>query len=588
MSNPGTRLKGAGVSAGMVMGKAILVGRKLSQVHELALSPEQTDVEVERFEAALRVSREQIAALRARVQEVVGKDHAAIFDSHLMLVDDPTVVQQVVQQIRERRRNAEHVFQSVISGYCDMLSKVDDSYIRDRMADIQDVAGRVIRNLQGHASIDLSHLPERCIVVADDLSPSDTAGIDREHVLAFVTAIGSRTSHTAIMARAMGIPAVVGLSDSVEVVNDGDVLVVDGARGEVIVNPTPEQLVVYERRIREQQAWLARVEAESMLPAETLDGFHVRLAANIEMAAEVETLRQRLGVGVGLFRTEFLFVKNDGLCEEEEHFRTYRKVAEDIYPHSVIFRTLDIGGDKFLRHLKMPVELNPFLGMRAIRFCLRRLDVFRVQLRAILRASAFGKVRIMFPMISTLEELQQALGVLSEVKAELAAEGVPHNPHLDVGMMIEVPSAALIADKLAPHVDFFSLGTNDLVQYSLAVDRSNPDISYLYQPSHPSIIRMMQQVAQAVYAHGKWLGICGEMASEPLLVPLLLGLGIHELSMSPVSIPAVKQLVRRVRMHEAEALVDQAVNCGSAEDVLVLCREFIRRVSPDLLPSAEP
>ncbi len=588
MSNPGTRLKGAGVSAGMVMGKAILVGRKLSQVHELALSPEQTDVEVERFEAALRVSREQIAALRARVQEVVGKDHAAIFDSHLMLVDDPTVVQQVVQQIRERRRNAEHVFQSVISGYCDMLSKVDDSYIRDRMADIQDVAGRVIRNLQGHASIDLSHLPERCIVVADDLSPSDTAGIDREHVLAFVTAIGSRTSHTAIMARAMGIPAVVGLSDSVEVVNDGDVLVVDGARGEVIVNPTPEQLVVYERRIREQQAWLARVEAESMLPAETLDGFHVRLAANIEMAAEVETLRQRLGVGVGLFRTEFLFVKNDGLCEEEEHFRTYRKVAEDIYPHSVIFRTLDIGGDKFLSHLKMPVELNPFLGMRAIRFCLRRLDVFRVQLRAILRASAFGKVRIMFPMISTLEELQQALGVLSEVKAELAAEGVPHNPHLDVGMMIEVPSAALIADKLAPHVDFFSLGTNDLVQYSLAVDRSNPDISYLYQPSHPSIIRMMQQVAQAVYAHGKWLGICGEMASEPLLVPLLLGLGIHELSMSPVSIPAVKQLVRRVRMHEAEALVDQAVNCGSAEDVLVLCREFIRRVSPDLLPSAEP
>ena len=588
MSNPGTRLKGAGVSAGMVMGKAILVGRKLSQVHELALSPEQTDVEVERFEAALRVSREQIAALRARVQEVVGKDHAAIFDSHLMLVDDPTVVQQVVQQIRERRRNAEHVFQSVISGYCDMLSKVDDSYIRDRMADIQDVAGRVIRNLQGHASIDLSHLPERCIVVADDLSPSDTAGIDREHVLAFVTAIGSRTSHTAIMARAMGIPAVVGLSDSVEVVNDGDVLVVDGARGEVIVNPTPEQLVVYERRIREQQAWLARVEAESMLPAETLDGFHVRLAANIEMAAEVETLRQRLGVGVGLFRTEFLFVKNDGLCEEEEHFRTYRKVAEDIYPHSVIFRTLDIGGDKFLSHLKMPVELNPFLGMRAIRFCLRRLDVFRVQLRAILRASAFGKVRIMFPMISTLEELQQALGVLSEVKAELAAEGVPHNPHLDVGMMIEVPSAALIADKLAPHVDFFSLGTNDLVQYSLAVDRSNPDISYLYQPSHPSIIRMMQQVAQAVYAHGKWLGICGEMASEPLLVPLLLGLGIHELSMSPVSIPAVKQLVRRVRMHEAEALVDQAVNCGSAEDVLVLCREFIRRVSPDLLLSAEP
>jgi phosphotransferase system enzyme I (PtsI) len=356
----------------------------------------------------------------------------------------------------------------------------------------------------------------------------------------------------------------------------------------VVLNPTPEQTVLYDGRIREQRDWFARVESESALPAETLDGFHVRLAANIELPEEVETLRQRYGVGIGLFRTEFLFVRNDGLCDEEEHFRTYRKVAEDIHPHSVILRTLDIGGDKFLSHLKMPVELNPFLGMRAIRFCLRRMDVFRVQLRAILRASAFGKVRIMFPMISTLEELQQALAALNDVKAELAAEGVPHNPHLDVGMMIEVPSAALIADKLAPHVDFFSLGTNDLVQYSLAVDRSNPDISYLYQPSHPSIIRMLRHVVDAVYAHGKWIGICGEMASEPLLVPLVLGLGIHELSMSPVSIPAVKQLVRHVRMREAEALVDQAAKCGTAEEVLGLCRDFLRRFWPDLLPSAEP
>lgn len=587
MASAGTRLKGAGVSAGVVIGKAILVGRRLPQVHEVALSEEQTAAEVERFQEALRSSREQISALRTRVQEVVGNENAAIFDSHLMLVDDPAVVRQVVEQIRQRRRNAEHVFQSVITNYCGMLSKVDDSYIRDRLADIQDVAARVIRNLQGHAPVDLSRLSEAGIVVADDLSPSDTAGIDREHVRAFVTAIGSRTSHTAIMARAMGIPAVVGLSESLGLVNEGDLLVVDGARGEVVVNPTEEQIRQYERRIREQQEWFARVEAESELPAETLDGYHVRLAANIELAEEVENLRRRHGVGIGLFRTEFLFVRRDGLCEEEEHFRTYRKVAEDIYPNSVIFRTLDIGGDKFLSHLKMPVELNPFLGMRAIRFCLRRMDVFRVQLRAILRASAYGKVRVMFPMISTLEELQQALGVLNEVKAELAAQGVPHNPHLDVGMMIEVPSAAMIADRLAPHVDFFSVGTNDLVQYSLAVDRSNPDIAYLYQPSHPSIIRMLQHVVQAVYAHGKWIGVCGEMASEPLLVPLLLGLGIHELSMSPVSIPAVKQLVRHVRMCEAEALVDEAEKCGTAEEVLGLCREFIGKVPPDILAAPD-
>lgn len=585
MAFSGKRLKGAGVSAGLVTGKAVLVGRSLAAVHEVEISPEQIEAEVARFQGALSASREQIASLRSRVEEVVGKENAAIFDSHLMLVDDPSVVESVVQQIRQRRRNAEHVFQSVISGYRAMLSKVDDSYIRERLTDIEDVAGRVLRNLQGHAPVDLSHLTDHCIVVARDLSPSDTASIDREHVLAFVTAIGSRTSHTAIMARAMGIPAVVGLSDAIEDIGEGDVLMVDGTRGEVVVNPTGEQTALYETRIREEREWIARVEAEAALPAETLDGFHVRLAANIAIPEEVETLRRRYGVGIGLFRTEFLFVRNDGLCEEEEHFRTYRKVAEDIHPNSVILRTLDIGGDKFLSHLKMPVELNPFLGMRAIRFCLRRMDVFRVQLRAILRASAFGKVRIMFPMISTLEELQQALGVLDEVKAELAAEGIPHNPHLDVGMMIEVPSAAMIADRLAPHVDFFSLGTNDLVQYSLAVDRSNPDIAYLYQPSHPSIIRMVQHVVHAAYAHGKWVGICGEMASEPLLVPLVLGLGIHELSMSPVAIPAVKQLVRRVRMYEAEALVDQAVKCGSAEEVLGLCREFLRRVSPEMLPS---
>jgi phosphotransferase system enzyme I (PtsI) len=587
MASVGKRLKGAGVSAGVVTGRALLVGRAVTAVAEVELTEELTEAEVARFEGALRASREQIARLRARVEEVVGKENAAIFDSHLMLVDDPSVVKAVVQQIRQRRRNAEYVFQSVIGGYCAMLSKVDDSYIRERLTDIQDVAARVIRNLQGNAPVDLSHLATRCIVVAEDLSPSDTAGIDREHALAFVTAIGSRTSHTAIMARAMGIPAVVGLSDSLKEIGEGDALVVDGTRGEVVVNPTPEQALLYEGRIREQREWLARVEAEAALPAETLDGFHVRLAANIELPEEVESLRRRHGVGIGLFRTEFLFVRSDGLCDEEDHFRAYRKAAEDIHPHSVILRTLDIGGDKFLSHLKLPVELNPFLGMRAIRFCLRRMDVFRVQLRAILRASAFGKVRLMFPMISTLEELQQALGVLDEVKAELAAQGIPHNPHLDVGMMIEVPSAALIADKLAPHVDFFSLGTNDLVQYSLAVDRSNPDISYLYQPSHPSIIRMLQNVVHAAYAHGKWIGICGEMASEPLLVPLVLGLGIHELSMAPVAIPAVKQLVRHLRMHEAEALVEQAVKCGSAEEVLGLCREFLRRVSPEMLPSTD-
>ncbi|MBN2450716.1 MAG: phosphoenolpyruvate--protein phosphotransferase [Lentisphaeria bacterium] len=588
MDVSGQRLKGTGVSAGVVIGKALLIGSPTPTVQEIHLDEDEVEQEVERFQEALRMSRGQIEALRRRVHDVLGRDSASIFDSHLLLVDDPTVVGQVVEGIRKQRRNAEYVFESVIRHYREALKQVDDSYIRDRLVDIQDVAGRIICNLHGHKVADLSHLTEPCIVVAQDLSPSDTAGIDRQHVRAFITAIGSRTSHTAIMARAMGIPAVVGLSEHIQAIADDQTLIVDGSRGEVVINPTPEQLRVYERRTREQADWLARVQVDASLPAETLDGFHVRMAGNIELPDEVESLRLMQGIGIGLFRTEFLFIRSDGLCDEEEHFHTYRQVAEAIYPCSVIFRTLDIGGDKFLSHLKMPVELNPFLGMRAIRFCLHRMDIFRVQLRAILRASAFGKVRILFPMISTLEEMQQALAVLADVKEELTAQGIDYNPHLDVGIMVEVPAAAMLADKLAPHVDFISLGTNDLVQYSLAVDRSNPDISYLYQPTHPAIIRMIQHVVQAVYTHGKWIGICGEMAAEPLYAPLILGLGIHELSMAPVAIPEVKRVVRHIRMHEAEALVDQAVTCGTAEEVTTLCRNFLRKNYPEALPAEDP
>ena len=587
MNSSGKRLFGAGVSAGVAIGQAVRVGSRLPHVSEEILAEDEIENEIQRFHEALAASRQQIEALRERVQEAIGRDGAAIFDSHLLLVDDPTVVNQVVEGIRRRKRNAEFVFDSVIDKYCDVLKQLDDTYIRDRLVDIRDVAARVIRNLQSCELTDLSHLTEPCIIVAEDLSPSDTAGIDVANTLAFVTALGSRTSHTAIMARAMGIPAVVGLSSALDVIRAQDTLIVDGTKGVVTINPTPEQVAQSRRWVRQRKQWLKQVEAEAVLPAETLDGFHVRLAANIELPQEVEVLRQRHGVGVGLFRTEFLFVKSDGLYDEEEQFRIYKKVAEDIYPNSVILRTLDIGGDKFSSEMKMPMELNPFLGMRAIRLCLRRLEIFRLQLRAILRASAFGKVRMMFPMISTLEELQQALAVLDEVRSELRAENVPFNPHLDIGIMIEVPAAAMLADKLAPHVDFFSLGTNDLVQYSLAVDRLNPDIAYLYQPTHPGVIRMLQHVVQAVYDHGKWVGICGEMAAEPLFLPIILGLGIHELSMSPVAIPQVKQLVRHIRMHEAEALVDRAMDCETADQVIALCREFIRPIAPEILPPGE-
>jgi phosphotransferase system enzyme I (PtsI) len=580
---PSVFCEGIGVSAGVVIGNALVLGHDLNSVHEIELLPEMVEPEISRFRQALALSHRQLEDLKGRVEEALGEKEAAIFDAHMMLVADQVLVEEVIAQTRARRRNVEFIFHEVVERYTKALQNIDDSYIRDRLADIKDVASRVVRNLQGTVETDLRELAGVRIIIAHDLSPSETGNMDRRHVIAFATEIGSRTSHTAIMARSLGVPAVVGVAQLTDQVNNGDLLIVDGYKGQVIVRPDEALLEDYRARIRAQEKWVRNLKAEVALPSETIDGFRVQLATNIEKPEEVETVKQNYGVGIGLFRTEYLFINETTLPSEEQQFKAYRKVVEAILPRSVIFRTLDIGGDKFLSHFQLPSEMNPFLGTRAIRFCLAQPQIFMSQLRAILRASAYGKVRIMFPMVATLDELQAALKYLSQAKDELKAEGIPYNSHLDVGIMIEVPAAAMIADKLAPHVDFFSVGTNDLIQYSLAADRSNPDISYLYQPCHPSIIRLIRQVAHAAYAHGKWVGICGEMASDPVLVPLVLGLGIHELSMSPVAIAPVKRLIRHMKMHEAEALVRQSLQCSTAAEVLELCRTLVRRVAPDLL-----
>lgn len=578
------RISGIGVSAGIVVGRALRIGNPSRMVEEVVLDPEEVNEEIERFEEALKQSEAQLEELRRRVAEVLGERDARIFDAHLMLVADQVLIDEVMEGIREQQRNAEYIFDRVIQRYGEALNKVNDSYIRDRLTDIRDVADRVISNLRGEETVDLKQLTEPRIVVARDISPSDTASMDREHVLAFITALGSRTSHTAIMARAMNIPAVVGITDVLDHIRNRDELIVDGFRGTIVVRPNEKTRTEYEERIHSQEEWLQKIEEEVSLPAETTDGFRVQLAANIELPDEVESIRTSFGVGIGLFRTEYLFINHATLPTEEEQLEAYRKVVESIYPQSAIIRTLDIGGDKFISNLRMPSDLNPFLGMRAIRFCLSRPDIFLTQLRAILRASAYGKVRILFPMISTIEEVQQALDYLAQARAELDAKGIHYNRHMDVGIMIEVPAAALLADQLATYVDFFSLGTNDLIQYSLAADRANPDIAYLYQPSHPSIIRLIKGVVQAAYDNGKWVSICGEMAGEPLLAPLVLGLGIHELSMGPVSLGLIKRLVRRMAMHDAESLVQDAMQCGTAAEVRTLCRNFVQGVAPDLLP----
>jgi phosphotransferase system enzyme I (PtsI) len=565
-----------------VIGKALVVGASVVSIREHELPAGQIEDEVARFRAALERSRTELEELRNRARQEENQDLVDILEMQVMVIDDGMLDQEVSDRIRDTRRNSGFVLKTYVDEFCDKLAEAGSAFFAERTNDIQDLAGRILRKLLGGEGADLSELPEPCIVIAHDLSPSDTAGMDRDNVLAFVTGMGSRTSHTAIMARALGIPAVVGVGEALARVQDGAQIVVDGTQGRIVVDPQEDTLGAYRQRIEQEKAWRAKLEVNALLPAETRDGFHVSVAANVELPEEVERIRRVHRVGIGLFRTEFLFVQGGSISDEEEQYQAYRRVAEDVAPHSVIFRTLDIGGDKFLSHLDVPVEMNPFLGMRAIRFCLRREDIFRSQLRAILRASAHGGVRILFPMITTMEELHGALGILDEVKAELEHKGIPHNPDLDVGIMIEVPAAALIADKLAPHVDFFSIGTNDLVQYMMAVDRSNPDISYLYQPGHPSVIRLLDRVVRAANEHGRWVGICGEMASEPLFVPLVLGLGIHELSMSPVSIPIVKDLVRDINMLEAEELVDQVMACGSAEEVTRLCRNFVERIAPEL------
>lgn len=578
------KLSGIGVSAGIVIGRVLFVGRDLGSVQEVELADDELDAEILRFKEALSASEKQIAELRRQVGSVLGENDARIFDAHLLVVGDESLIKEVTERIRSDKRNAEYIFDKVINRYVAALNKVDDDYIRDRITDVRDVANRVIGNLRGEPTTKISQLSEPRVIAANDLSPSETATMDKEHVMAFLTRIGSRTSHTAIMARALNIPAVVGITDLFQLLHNGDRVVLDGLRGELIVRPTDKTVEEYRHRIQSQQRWFQIIESETALPAETIDGFRVQLAANIELPDEVEQIRDSYGVGIGLFRSEYVYINEVSLPTEDEQFESYRMVAERIFPQSVIIRTLDIGGDKFLSSMRLPQELNPFLGMRAIRICLSQPEMFRVQLRAILRASAYGKIRIMFPMITTVEEVKAAREQLEIAKKELKERGIPFNPHPDVGIMIEVPAAAMIADQLAPYVDFFSLGTNDLIQYSLAVDRANPDIAYLYQPCHPSIVRLIQRVVHTAYEHGKWVSICGEMAGEPSLVPLILGLGIHELSMSPVSIGLIKRLIRRMRMYDAENLVRKALMSATAQEVQTLCDDFVRRVAPDLLP----
>jgi len=575
--------RGIGVSPGVAVGPAFTLTTEDDRVVERAIAEEEIPREIARFEEALIVTRHQLREIQQKVTDALGQESASIFDAHLLVVDDRALVEEVVRGLHEHKRNVEVVLDAVSRQYSDALSKVEDDYLRERAADVRDVTRRILHNLTGRSRDILKQLAEPCVLVGNDLAPSDAATLPKGKVIGLATDLGSTTSHTAIMARAMEIPAVVGLHDVSVRVLPGDQVLIDGDRGVVILNPSPEMLEQYGRIAAERATIRSELETLRDQPAETQDGYNVLLSANIELPADVEAVLAHGARGVGLFRTEYLYLSSQELPSEAAQTAAYEFVASRLGDDPVIIRTLDLGGDKFVSQLRTPPELNPFMGWRAIRFCLAQPGIFKTQLRAILRASRNPNVKIMYPMISNADEVIRANALLEEAKADLRREKVAFNENIDVGVMIEVPSAALTADLIAPHVSFFSLGTNDLVQYTLAVDRVNERIAYLYEPTHPAIIKLIKHTVDVGHEHGIWTGLCGEMAANPLMVPLLLGLGVDELSVSPSAVAVVKDMIRSIRYADAEDLADAAIRSESAGEVLQLCRDLTRKAAPEIL-----
>ncbi len=580
--------RGIPVSAGVCRGRILVVGRSRPPISKRQLSDAEAPQEVNRLEKALVQTRHQILEVQRRVNEGTGAREGSIFDAHLLVLEDRTLLDEVVRVIQEEKINAEHAFHRVAERYAATLAAIEDDYLRERATDMRDVTARVLNNLLGlESEVDLRNLQEPCIIISHDLTPSHTAQLDKRKVLGFATDVGSKTSHTAIMARSMRIPAVVGLNGASNELETGQFALLDGFNGVIVVNPTDQTLFEYGQLVRKQVSLQDKLRDMLLKPATTLDGHRLFLTANIEQAADTEQVKANGAEGVGLFRTEYLFINRNYLPSEDQQYQDYREVAAALKPLPVVIRTLDLGGDKFLSHLQVPTEMNPFLGWRAIRFCLQERDLFRHQLRAILRASAEGNVKMMYPMISGLDELAQANALVAEYQAELRKENIPFDEQLEIGAMIEIPSAAIMADSLAKRVKFFSLGTNDLIQYSLAVDRMNEKIAHLYEPTHPAIVRLIKTTVDAAHAQKICVSVCGEMAGEPVLAPLLLGLGVDELSAAPSLVPPVKFVIRRLKLNEAKELAGFALQCESASQILGQCQDLARRIAPSLFEDRE-
>jgi len=572
------------VSPGIARGQVHVVRDELDEVVRYRVASSQVTDEISRFETALIQTRMQILEMQQRIAESIGAKDAAIFDAHLLVVEDRTLIDEVLRKLETDLCNVEWIFQEVATRYAETLNKIDDPYLRERALDIQDVTKRVIRNLQGKAPKTFLALTEPHILVAHNLTPSDTASMNRAKVLGIATDLGSRTSHAAILARSLNIPAVVGLHDITAKLETGQHVLLDGNDGCLIVDPTPETLARYVAIESRRAKVTAKLKELRETTSTTRDGRHIVLSANIELPEDVGAVAANGAEGIGLYRTEFLYLNRTTLPTEEEQYETYRRVAERVRPNPLIIRTFDLGGDKLAPGtVDITDELNPFLGWRAIRFCLENVEVFKTQLRAILRASVVGNVKIMFPMISGLDELRRAITILGECKEELRSAKIDASEKIEVGAMVEIPSAAICASVLAPEVDFFSIGTNDLIQYALAVDRVNEKIAHLYQPTHPAVLRLLKMIADAGHANNIWVGVCGEMAGDIALVPLLLGLGVDELSTAAILVPRVKRAVQSLEIPECRRLVEEAFHLNTAAEILARCLELAEKRYGDLL-----
>lgn len=551
-------MKGIGVSPGISIGKVFLKEEIEIKVEKKNI--ESSSDEIAKLNDSIEKSLKEVKSIHEYALKNLGEKEAEIFSAHKLMLEDPEFIGLIKGKIEDENVNAEWGVQEASNNYISILENMDNEYLKERAADIKDISKRLINNLMGIENISLSTLEEECIIVSKDLAPSDTAQMRKDKVLGFVTEVGGRTSHTSIMARTLELPAVVGVKDITKAVKSNDIIIIDGDEGTIIINPTQDEINAYKEKRKAFEEFKNKLKELKNSKSISKDGHKVEIAGNIGTPKDIDKVIENGGEGVGLYRTEFLYMDRDKLPTEEEQFKSYKIVAEKLEGRPLVIRTLDVGGDKELPYLEMPKEMNPFLGYRAIRLCLDRVDIFKVQLRAILRASAYGNVKIMFPMVSNLKEFRDAKQILEEMKSELRAENIPFNENIEVGIMVEIPSAAIQSDVFAKEVDFFSIGTNDLIQYTLAVDRGNENISYLYSQYHPAVLRLIKMTIENGHKEGIWVGMCGEAAGDERLIPILLGMGLDEFSMSASSILKARYTIKNISKVEMENMIEEVLN----------------------------